>query len=33
MTGGDKIRVKGDDGDIVIVTGVDAVRRHTGNED
>ena len=29
---GHKIRVKDDAGGIVILTGVDAVRRHTGNE-
>ena len=30
---GHKIRVKDDAEGIVILTGVDAVRRHTGNED
>ena len=30
---GHKIRVKDDAGGIVILTGVDAVRRHAGNED
>jgi len=30
---GHKFRVKDDAGGIVILTGVDTVRRHTGNED